>query len=284
MTSAVIHPSSGDAPSRPSAITELFRREPVFAGLGLVLLVLIFPTLIAMSVDPRTLLDVSVWSKPLKFELALAIYVITLAWFAGWLPEGMTQTRWYRIFVRIVAFCIVAEMVWLIGAAANGVPSHFNTTSAFMTAVYGLMGLFALILTSASLVYGVVILRHRTSRLDPAFRLSVGLGLVLTFVLTTIVAGFMSGWNSHFVGGNLSDAEAVPLMGWARDGGDLRVAHFFATHALHIIPAFGFLVSRMLNPHQGRRAVLAFSALFIAFVGYTFGQALMGQPFLPMLG
>src|SRR5262249_17865462 len=77
---------------------------------------------------------------------------------------------------------------------------------------------------------------------DPAFRLSVGLGLVLTFFLTVAVAGYMVNNGGHFVGSQSTVAPGAPLMGWARDRGDLRVAHFFATHAMHFVPAFGFVV------------------------------------------
>ena len=72
-------------------------------------------------------------------------------------------------------------------------------------------------------------------------------------------------------------------MGWARDGGDLRVAHFFATHAMHFIPAFGFIASLLLPASQGRLAVSGFAGLLAALVGYAFVKALSGQPFLAML-
>lgn len=284
MPSAVLGPTTAPMPSPYRLFAEIFRREPVLAGLGLGLLLLVPPTVLAMTLDMRTLLDVNVWVKPLKFEAALTLYVFTLAWYAGWLPRGMAGKRWYRYFTAIVAICIVLEMVWLIGAAANGVESHFNSTNAFMAGIYPVMGLLALILTSATLVFGIQILRDTNSPLDPTFRLSVGIGLILTFALTVLVTAVMVSWNSHFVGGNLSDAEAAPLMGWARDGGDLRVAHFFATHAMHIIPAFGLIASRTLGARYGRPTVMGFSALFIFFIGFTLGQALFGQPFLPMFG
>jgi hypothetical protein len=69
-------------------------------------------------------------------------------------------------------------------------------------------------------------------------------------------------------------------MGWARDGGDLRVAHFFATHAMHFIPLAGLLAVIALPDRRARVVVYAASAGVTAFVIFTFVQALMGQPFL----
>ena len=263
--------------------TELFRRHPLFAGGALCLVGLMVPTLFAMALDQRTFLDINVWIKPFKFQVALATYLATLAWFAGWLPARVAASRWHRIFSTIVVLAVGAEVAWILGAAALGTASHFNDNSPVGIGLYALMGVLAVVLTSASLVYGVVIVRDRNSRLDPVFRLSVGIGLIATFVLTVVVAGYMSGNGSHFVGGTHSDAGGLAPMGWARDGGDLRVAHFFATHAMHFIPVFGLIASRMVPASQGRAAVFAFAVLFIGLVGYTFVEALSGRAFLAML-
>lgn len=269
--------------SSPWLIAEAFRREPLYAGAALCLAALAGPTLFAMALDQRTVLGVNVWIKPLRFEVALAVYLATLAWFAGWLPRSVVTAGWYRIFAVAVVLAIAAEMIWIGAAAAFGIASHFNESTPVLTWTYRIMGGLAVLLTSAALVYGILILRDQQSRLDPAFGLSVGIGLVLTFLLTVAVAGYMATSGSHFVGGNLSGAEGTPLMGWARDGGDLRVAHYFATHAMHFIPAFGFIASLLLSANAARLAIVVFSALFTALVGYAFAEALMGRPFLPAL-
>jgi hypothetical protein len=263
-----------------SFIGELFGREPLYAGAALCLAALVAPTLVAMALDERTLLGVNVWLKPLRFEIALAVYLATLAWFAGWLPERAVATRWYRTYAACVVAAIAAEMVWIGGAAAFGTASHFNESSPLLAWTYRLMGGLAVLLTSSALVYGILILRNRDSSLDPQFRLSLGIGLMLTFFLTVAVAGYMANSGGHFVKDRATVAPGAPFIGWARDRGDLRVAHFFATHAMHFIPAFGFIFSLVLSASAARRAVIAFSAVFAAFVGYTFGEALMGRPFL----
>ena len=174
-------------------------------------------------------------------------------------------------------------MVWIAGAAAYGTESHFNTRIPALMAVYPLMGLIAVFLTGATLVFAVLILWHGGSRLRPAFRLSVGLGLVLTFVLTVAVAAYMARGPGHAIG-HLSGTSTVPVMGWARDGGDLRVAHFFAAHALHGVPAVGFVASRLLPENAARLAVWAAALLYAAFVVAVFAQAVTGHPFLPLAG
>ncbi len=268
------------------------RQEPIFAATAIGLIIAAIPMMAAFAVDTRTLLGINVWIKPLKFDLALVVYLLTLVFFARWLPAGTTQSSGYRFYSGAVAIAVILEMIWIAGAAANGIESHFNMDTPLMSAVYPVMGGLAVFLTTPTLVYSWLIWRDQQSMLEPVFRQSLVLGLVLTFVLTVAVAGYMSGMGAagamgydtqqvgHFVGGNLSDAEAYPLMGWARDGGDLRVAHFFASHAMHFIPAFGFIAGQVLPYRLGQTAVVCFTFLFVGFVLYTLAEAMMGLPFL----
>jgi hypothetical protein len=270
-------------PNAAQYIAAFSRGDPALAGVAALMVLAMVPTLAAMAIDTRTTNGINVWDKPFKFQLALFMYAATLALYANWLPRTLRDSRAFRIFIHVVAACIVLEMVWLVGAAANGVASHFNFTSAFMGATYQIMGVLAITLTSASLVFGIAFLRDRSSVLDPTFRLSLGQGLVLTFFATVVVAGFMSSGAGHWVGGTPSDSGGLAFMGWSRDGGDLRVSHFFATHALHFVPAVGYLASKALLPAQARLAVYAASAAFTALIIFTFFQALAGRPFLPFL-
>lgn len=272
------------AGSWPSFLGGLFRNEPLFAATALFHLALIPPTLIAMAVDQRTLGGLDIWIKPLKFEIALSIYMATLAWCARYLPRGVTGRRWYRAFSAAVVVSVLAETTWILGAAANGIASHFNLTSSLMRNLYGLMGILAVVLTSASFVYGVLILRNPETGLPEPLRLALGLGLVLTFVLTVIVASVMAAGPGHAIGGAGSSPAGLPLFGWRRDAGDLRVAHFFATHALHGIPLAGLILSRLFTVRLASGAVIVVSVLYVALVGWTFAEALAGRPFLLMLG
>jgi hypothetical protein len=261
--------------------SRLWHDAPAFTGLALFIALTAIPLLAAAAIDTRVFLDAPVWQKPLQFHLALGTYIITLAFFARFLPQGMTTRRWH-IYAGVVCFCILAELVWVGGAATFGTASHFNTDDVIMGTIYGFMGLFAVILTSPSAAMGIAIWRNPDTGLSPALHLSIALGLILTFILTLIAAGTMSSLPGHHIGLPVTNA-ALPLLGWSREVGDLRVAHFFATHALHIIPITGFIAARMFATTTARGIVGATTLAYVALVLLTMLQAFQGQPFLPWL-
>jgi len=110
------------------SLRDLFARmradEPVFFALGLLFAAAMLPTAFAALADGRNFLDVNVWDKSLKFEFALAAYLLTLAFFARFLPVGTTSKRWYRIYVAAAASAMVLEMIWIGGASALATASH----------------------------------------------------------------------------------------------------------------------------------------------------------------
>ncbi len=257
-----------------------FRREPRFAGATIIFALLALPTFVAMQLNDRMYQDIDIWVKPMKFTLSAAVYLGTLAWFAGWMKSEIRLSRRYRWFSIAVIIATVLEIAWVYGAAANGIGSHFNTSSALMGALYTAAGIFVMVMMSAAPIYALAITRNQRLKLDPAFRTSVVLSLYLTFGLTVVIASYLASQPNHFVGGNLSDAEGGALFGWARDGGDLRAAHFFALHAMHFVPAFGLVAVWLLAEGKRRTTVLGFTAVYCVFTVYVFVEALIGKPFL----
>lgn len=253
---------------------------PAFTLLAILLALGLLPLYAAMWLDLRVFQDESPWMKPIKFHYALGVYSVSLAFFARYMPLQTRQGRPWRWFTAAVVVAILGEVVWLSSAAMLNTASHFNTTIPAFTAVYPLMGLFAVLLTSASLVMGISVLRNRATGLHPALHLAIAFGLILTFLLTIPVAGYLSNSGGHFVG---TSTRTLWIMGWSRDAGDLRVAHFLATHALHFLPVAG-LLAVWLSPARATRLVWLAAAAFATLVIFTFVQALQGQPFLPFLG
>ena len=86
------------------------------------------PTLVAMLADDRLHLGVDIWLKPLKFQVALAIFCLHAGGLCPLAARGDLGARWYRCYVASVVAAMGAEIVWITGAAALGTTSHFNTT------------------------------------------------------------------------------------------------------------------------------------------------------------
>lgn len=283
MSAAVSSPR--DRPSAGALARDILHRAcadaPVYAALAILLTAAMAPTLVAAALDPRIVEGVGIWVKPLKFEIALALYAGTLAVFSRFVSLRVRAARRYRAFVAIVAAAILYENVWIAGAAAAGTVSQFDVATPLMGNLYTLAGVGAVTLTAASLVLGIAIAANRETELPPAMKLSIVLGLVPTFFAIVPVAGRLSAQGSHFVAGAAGmPTGSWPLVGWATDHGDLRVAHFFATHALHALSLLGLAVVATLGRERGSGAVWLASALYAALVVYAFLEAVAGRPFL----
>jgi hypothetical protein len=267
---------SAPRPAGPD-LRRMWSDAPAFTSLALLLALALIPLYGAMALDGRIFQGDSPWLKPIKFHFALSIYLITLAFFARYIPPTLRATRRWRSFTAIVCIAVIYEVLWIATAASMNVASHFNLSTEAWSIAYAMAGIGAVTLTSGSLGLGIDVARNRGTGLTPAVHLSVWLGLVLTFALTLIVAGYMSANGTHFIG---TSTRQLAILGWSRDAGDLRVAHLFATHALHGLPLVGVL-AQSLTPSRARLVVLGTAFAYSALVLGSFAQALGGQPFLP---
>lgn len=252
--------------------------SPLLYWCALVMFALSLPVLLLAGVDARLLQGVSVWLKPWKFLVSTALYLWTLALFLSLLPAAARRTRSGRYVVWAAAGAGVFELAYITWRAALGEASHFNVATPFDATMYTLMGLGAVILASAAGVLGVMLLRARPPGLAPALRWGVALGLLLGFALGTVFGAYLSGQGGHWVGGTASDAGGLAVFKWSRDGGDLRVAHFFGLHAMQLIPAVAWAAQAALREAAAVRATVAFAVFYSAFTVFTFWQALGGRP------
>ena len=264
-----------------SLATAVPRESPAvwrtYAAGAAVLVALAPALLVALAFDGRAVDGVSPWIKPLKFAAALAIYLATLAFYSRFLP-ARSLSRAVRMFAGAVVAATLMEMAWLVSASAFGVRSHYNTAMPWAM-LYPAAGVGAVLLTSASLVHGIGFLRDGASALPRALRLGLGLGLVATFALTLLTAGMGAQQAFRTIGTEPAGAPVWPLFGWSTSVGDIRPAHFLATHALHAVPLAALAALRLV---PGAAAVVTFAAA-AGWTGLTllaFKQALDGIPFL----
>jgi hypothetical protein len=247
---------------------------------GWLILTLSVPLGLLALWDERTLLGISVWSKPWKFHVSVGLHLLTLAWFATLLPDTAERARGIRTMTRVAILCAVFELVYITWRAARGEPSHFNIATPLAGVMYALMGVGAVMLTACAGWLGWVTLRARDYSWGPVLQRGVGWGLLLGCLLGTLSGAYVSAQTGHHVGGTLSDAQGLPLLNWSRDGGDLRVAHFFGLHAMHVIPLAAWCLTRVASATGAQRVLSVFAAAYTAPTVWTFVQARLAQPFL----
>ena len=258
-------------------VRDLIERQPLLAWTALVMLVLAVPVALATQIDPRLFNGVSVWTKPFKFLFSVGVYLAMLAWFFGLLRDEARRSRGALALVWVAIVAGVFEVAYITLQGARGEASHFNTDTPFAAAMYSLMGVGAVALTACSPWLAVLLARRGRPDIPPVYRLAVLIGLGLTFILGATVGGYMGSQPGHWVGGTASDAAGLPLFGWSRDGGDLRVAHFLGIHALQILPLAGWW---MRGHAWGRALVVALATLLSAATIGTLAQAILAQPLL----
>ena len=247
---------------------ELLRRERRLAVFGLGLLALLLPMAIAWGVDERMLRGANVWLKPMKFALSIGLLALTTAWFAGHLAPKRRAGRAMDWIVWLLIGAGSFELAYITLQAALGQGSHYNVGDPLHATMYSLMGLGAVVLTATQPMLAWQLYRHRDEALPAAYRLSVLLGLVLTFVFGAGVGGLLSGLQPPEGG------VALPLFGWSLGGGDLRPAHFVGIHAEQVLPLIG-CAAASFGVRRGAgvvwAATLVYAALFAALV--TWGLA-----------
>ena len=243
-------------------------------------LALLAPSLIALGLDERLINGVSVWSKPVKFQLSLSLMLLTVAWLLPLLPPARRASRWVRWAALATATAATLEIAYITLQAARGRASHYNADTPLETTLYAVMGVGATTIVTGAFVVGVAIWRSPPAPGRAGLRLGAAVGLTLGAVLTLITAGILSGGGEagHWVGASRTDAGGLPLFGWSRVGGDLRVPHFFATHIMQALPLLGLAADR-LAPRRAIPAVWIGAGLGVAIVVATFVQARAGLPF-----
>ena len=254
------------------------RAEDLLWQGGLIIIAFLPVTFLVSLDDPRQLNDINIWSKPMKFYASVGLHMITLAFVARFINADVRGKFSVYGLSWVLTFTVIAEVAYLTIQAARGRHSHWNFETNFESLMYAGMGVGAVIMILVAAVIGLLVYRYPVRKMGQGLRLGILLGMVLGFITTLIVAGYMSSQNSHWVSGIPSDADGLPLVGWARGGGDLRVPHFFATHLMQIIPLIGWMADRYSQ--RPTRIVIAASTIGVSAVAATFIQALSGQPII----
>ena len=219
--------------------------------------------------DARLLYGVSVWEKPAKFFLSLALHMATLAWGISLLPREQQRARSIRIASTAFVIAALFELTYMVYQSARGEASHFNLSTPFNATMYSLMGLGALTLTGVTGYLGWRILKAGGTPM----RFAAGWSFIVSAVTTTLVAGYLAQGQGHWIGGDQTDATGLAFFHWSTTGGDLRAAHFAALHLMQAVPLVAWF-------WPDRRIATASLAGGVAIAVALSAQALMGIPLL----
>lgn len=269
------------APARNLAALEDRTRRLLILGIGLQV-ALAVPSLIALGLDDRLINDISVWTKPLKFQASLVTMLATLLLLLPLIEQSTRAGRGVWLASLVAVITAGGEILYITLQAARGRASHFNDSTPFEAIAYSVMGAGAALLVLSSLVIGIYILLRPRPGAPSGLRLGGGWGLVIGSI-TTLLTAFALGSGQidgpgHWVGGIKTDLGGLPLFGWSRTGGDLRVPHFFATHIMQALPILGLALDRVV-PRFSRPGIAIGALLSVAIVVATFSQAAEGRPF-----
>lgn len=227
------------------------------------------------------------WTKPLKFCVSGALYVLGLAV----VMRPVLARRAGRVVAWGVAAIIVAETVLIAVQASRGIHSHFNTATPLDAGVYGAMGLMISTLWVLTLAGAVAVLRapsadrlwKRASLWGLALTLAGGaVGVLMTRPTPAQAAGFATAApavvGAHTVGAP-DGGPGLPVVGWSTVAGDLRVPHFWGLHGLQAIPLLALWLRRRRLGERQRGRLLAVGGLaYAGLFSVLLQQALRAQP------
>jgi hypothetical protein len=209
------------------------------------MLVVAGASVVGLLVDPRIITGVPAWLKPFKFAVSTAIYSLTLAWVFLWLPNWPKLRRvvgWTTAIVFVLEVALIDLQAW------RGTTSHFNVSTPLDAAVFSLMGAAIALQSLLSGAVVVALWRQRFTDRPLGWALRAGMTLTMLGAMTgglmtrpteTQLANARAGARmttagAHSVGGS-DGGPGLPLTGWSREHGDVRVPHFVGLHAIQAL-------------------------------------------------
>ncbi len=259
---------------------DYFLPETIYWAVSGTMAVAFVLTSILVMVDGRTIDGtVSVWAKPIKFELSLAIHAATLALVMSALSVSVrSSTIMVAVAVAFLAACII-EIGYIIFQAARAEHSHFNMSTAFNRFMWSVMAIAAVVVIGAAGIIGVAAASDANADLSPTLRWAIVAGLIGGTLLTLFTAFTIGARMSPYVGTVPADGSArMVFTGWSLVAGDLRVSHFLATHMIQVLPLLGLAIA-YVTPGRIGVAIIAVAALVWSLVTVSeFERALSGKP------
>jgi hypothetical protein len=279
---------SPTGPRLTALFDHLWRSSPPLTAVGGLMTIVALVSVVGILVDPRMITGAPAWLKPFKFAVSTAVYSFTLAWIFGYLldwPRVRRIVGWTTAIIFVLEVAIIDMQAW------RGTTSHFNATTPLNRALFIVMGTAIVIQTFVSIAVAVALWRQRFSDRTLGWALRLGMVLTILGALTgplmtrptaQQLADARAGRGLPIIGAHTVGAPdggpGVPITGWSREHGDLRVPHFIGLHAIQALAIIAIGLRRWRRPEAARvRAMLVAAASYAALWLLLLWQALRGQ-------
>lgn len=235
---------------------------------------------LCLSLERQAILGVHPFTKPAKFAISIALFLLSMACIVDSLSLSGDAKRW---IAYLLSSTMILEMLAIGAQAMRGVRSHFNIEGDLNTWIWRTMAA-AISVATLTMVWVTWIALRRplldtagVAMIPPqAFAWRAGLSL---FLLSAVSGFAMGGRLSHSIGGE-DGGPGLPLVNFSLHHGDLRVSHFFSMHALQVFPLLdgllGFAFAAEARLHILRVTLLLYAVLCVG----TLVQAFARRPFL----
>ena len=99
-------------------LAELRYRDGILYRLGMINLIIGVLLFLPLALDPREVLGINTWIKPIKFCFSLTIYL----WTMGWMMFDLSDFRkWTKRFSWIIGITMLIEILVIIFQAEDGI-------------------------------------------------------------------------------------------------------------------------------------------------------------------
>ena len=178
------------------------------------------------------------WRKPIVFGLSLSSTLFLMAWVLNFMP---TRHRLHSWLMRILAISMSVEYGLIVMQVWRGEASHFNYTTPFNNAVFGMMGTMILIFAMICIIItGLSFLRmNAPSSMVWAIRIGLLILVVSQFLGYAIVQNGTAQAFSES-GELLRDVTGTASIFGA--AGNMKVPHAVTLHALQVLPILAWLL------------------------------------------
>jgi hypothetical protein len=237
---------------------------------------LLVASLAALPFDRRMILGLNPWIKPIKFEVSVILFLLTVGLMLWGLGDAREVARSKWILGWMFGASMIVENSLIALQSARGVRSHMNFSTPLDAGLFAGMGV-AILVNTVGVGWLLWLWMQTHAGVEIAVVWGIRLGLLM--LLLGSIEGFrMVVHGSHTVGA--ADGTAgLPFVNWSTKYGDMRVAHFFALHALQLFPLAGIALAATRWKDSAQLTVLVgFVVVYSAAVWWLFTEAMKGLP------